>query len=284
MRSPRTLPVIALVALTFVVPLRASGPTVAHASRCPKYSSPKRTGQVNISGINEISGVETSTRFHGLWMEEDSGNPANLYATRDNGKTVATIPVRNASNHDWEDMSLSGNRIWMGDIGDNAKKRSSIQVYWFKQPNPSVNSVRANHMDLRYSDHAHNAEAMFVDYTRRALYIVTKETSGGVGYVFRADLSHLHGGASRTLQKIGSVPLGTVTAADSGQLGIIVKNYTQGLLYRWTGGRNVRKTLNTKPCVVNVAGGESIAFGRASRRLFSVPEGHTPPVLLSRET
>lgn len=284
MRSPRTLPVIALVALTFAVPLRASAPTAAHASRCPKYSSPKRTGEVHINGINEISGVESSTRFRGLWMQEDSGNPTNLYATRDNGRTVATIPVRNASNHDWEDMSLSANRIWMGDIGDNAKKRSSIQIYWFKQPRASANYVRAKHIDLRYSDHAHNAEAMFVDYPRRALFIVTKETSGGVGYVFRADLSRLHGGASRVLRKIGSVRLGTVTAADSGRLGIIVKNYTQGLLYRWRGGRNVRKTLHGAPCVVNVAGGESIAFGRASRRLFAVPEGHTPPVLLSRET
>jgi len=284
MRSPRTLSVIALVALTFVVPLRASAPTVAHASRCPKYSSPKRAGQVNIGGINEISGVETSSRFHVLWMEEDSGNPANLYATRRNGTTGSTIPVHNASNHDWEDMSLSGNRIWIGDIGDNAKRRSSIQIYWFQQPRPSVNSVRAKHMDLRYSDHAHNAEAMFVNYGHRALYVITKETTRNVGYVFRANLSHLHSGASRTLQKIGSVPIGKVTAADSGRLGIIVKNYTQGLLYRWTGGQNVRKTLSRTPCVVDVAGGESIAFGRASRRLFSVPEGHTPPVLLSRET
>ncbi len=284
MRSPRILSVISLVALSFVVPLQASAPTVAHASRCPKYTSPKRTGQVNISGINEISGVETSTKFHGLWMEEDSGNPTNLYATRDNGKTVATIPVRNSSNHDWEDMSLSGNFIWIGDIGDNAKKRSNIQVYWFKQPRPSASHVTARRMDLKYSDHAHNAEAMFVDYRHRSLYIITKETSGRVGYVFRADLRRLHDGASRTLQKISSVPLGKVTAADSGRLGIIVKNYTQGLLYRWTGGRGVRKTLHTKPCVVNVAGGESLAFGRGSRRLFAVPEGHTPPVLLSRET
>lgn len=282
MRSPRMIPVIALAVATLAIPLRATAPT-AHASRCPRYTSPKRAGQVHISGINEISGVESSGKFNVLWMEEDSGNPANLYATRDNGRTVNTIPVRHSSNHDWEDMSLSGGKIWMGDIGDNAAKRSNIQVYWFREPRPAANFVRAKHMTLKYSDRAHNAEAMFVDVRNHGLFIVTKEKTGK-GYVFRAELRHLHNGMRRTMRKVASIPLGTITAADSGRTGILIKNYTTGLLYRWRGSHNVAKALHGAPCEVDVAGGESVSFGNSGRRLFAVPEGHTPPVLTSKET
>ncbi|MEO8423087.1 MAG: hypothetical protein ABI595_04145 [Actinomycetota bacterium] len=257
-------------------------PTVATAGAidaCAHYGTAAVTGTVTIDGINEISGVVASRRRDVLWIEEDSGNPERIYAIDGSGAELATVDVMNADNRDWEDIALTGRRIWLGDIGDNRESRKSIQVYWFREPRPSRSSVSARVLELRYEDGPHNAEAMVVDGARRELFIFTKQA--GTTSVYMVSVRGLQGGESITLTKIAELPLNTVTAADLGPEGIIVKSGS-GYLYRWTSARTVGASIARTPCRAPAGPGESLGFSRGGggvgRGLYAIPEGTFPSV------
>jgi hypothetical protein len=284
MRSPRPLAAALLLTLASAGLARAATDpgAVERAVKCPAYGSPKDAGSISIDGLNEVSGVVVSRQYPVMWIHEDSGNPEVIHAITADGRKKTTVKVLDATNKDWEDIALADGRIWLGDIGDNGKKRAGgIQVYRFTEPSPTATKATAKVLFLRYEDGPHNAEAMFVDHRHHGLFIVTKERSGGVGYVYRADIEGIADGSSRTLRRVGKVPLDNVTAADLGPEGIVVKNYSKGLLYPWSSDRRVGTTLSRTGCPVSVGGGESIAFMPSNDRLYAVPEGRTPPLRFS---
>ena len=281
----RTFRRSALLAAAVTSVALLSTPVVgAHAAaRCPSFGVAATAGHVSgLSSIREISGVVSSRRYSKtLWIEQDGGNPERIDAIRPDGTARASIPVRNARNHDWEDIAYWDHRIWIGDIGSNAATDGSVDVYWFTEPSLAARSVSAKMVTLRYPDGGHNAEAMFV--TGGNLYIVSKEKSLETGTVYRADVSPLRDGASRTMQKVTTVPIGNISAADVGDRGIVIRNYRHGLFYRWRGDHRVASALAGAPCDVEVGpGAESIAFTTWNRSMYSIPEGSSPPVFVNR--
>ncbi len=248
---------------------------------CSDYGAVTVRGAVTIAGIDEVSGVVASRRRPVLWIEEDSGNPERIYAIDGSGAGRSIVNVRNATNLDWEDIALTGRRIWLADIGDNFRLRPSVQVYWFREPRPAESSVSARVLELTYEDGAHNAEAMVVDGQQRELYVFTKQA--GTTSVYRTSVRGLAGGESRLLTKIAELPLNTVTAADLGPEGIVIKSGA-GYLYRWTASRTVASALARTPCRAPAGPGESLAFGLGSAGLFAIPEGANPSVYVTPRT
>ena len=213
-----------------------------------------------------------------FWVQEDSGNPPVVVAIDDAGRVMATVAVQGAVNVDWEDIALSDGTLWIGDIGDNDAERSMVQVYWFPEPALTETSVVANVLNLRYEDRPHDAEALLVDPEHGGLYIITK-LFRGFGVVYRADISSIEDGAFRTLRRVGKVPLGLVTAADSGPQGIVVLSYFGARLYPWAGDRRVESTLRAKGCPVVVGtSAEAIAIEGATGRLSTIAEGTHPSI------
>ncbi len=255
------------------------GGTIASAAvaTCPRYGPVRIVGRVRIPGIREISGVVAGRRGHVLWAEQDSGNPATVYAIAPSGRRLAVVRVLNARNRDWEDIGYANGNVWVGDIGS---RRNAVQLYWFPEPAPSRKAVRANRATFRYAGgEEHNAEAMFVDQATHKLFIVTKELTSWQGFVYRASIAGLRTGGRRTLRRIGRVTIGHVTGADIGPQGFIVRNLSgTGQFYRWRNGRSVVAALHGRPCPITVGRGESVAFTWWNRGLFTVPEGHNPPV------
>jgi hypothetical protein len=252
--------------------------TPARAGGCPVYGRTKVAGVVRISGINEASGLVASRRRHSFWFLEDSGNPARVYQITPTGRTLSNVRVTNGVNRDWEDIAYANGTVWAGDIGG---RRNDLQVYWFPEPGLGPRTVRAKVATLRYANGAtHNAEAMFVDPSTMKLFVVTKERSRWEGLVYRVDVRGLRSGGTRTLRRVGRVPIGNVTAADAGARGFVVRTLSgRGLFYRWRSGRSVDAALRGRPCEITVARGESIAFSPwAPRRLTTVPEGTRPQV------
>ena len=246
--------------------------------RCPSYSPPRSDGRVRDARLDEISGIVASSTQDVFWAQEDSGNPPAVVAIDHAGRVKATVAVQGAVNHDWEDIALAGGIVWVGDIGDNDAERVGIQVYSFPEPALTASSVAANVLNLRYEDGPHDAEALLVDADHGALYVITK-LFRRYGVVYRADISSVEDGSSRTLRRVGKVPLGLVTAADSGPQGIVVDSYFDALLYPWSGDRRVETTLRGTPCPVAVpAGAEAIAVEASTGRLFTIAEGVHPPV------
>ena len=144
---------------------------------CPRVAESTVTGTIADPALDEISGVVVGHRMDGvLWVEEDSGNDAAVYALEPTGKVLAEVTVEGATNQDWEDLAWAKGRLWIGDIGDNERERSEVQVYSFDEPvDRGVTSVDATTVRLRYEDGAHDAEAMFVDPRDEHLYVIVKQ-------------------------------------------------------------------------------------------------------------
>jgi hypothetical protein len=247
-------------------------------SRCPSYSVPSSNGRVRDARLDEISGVVASPTRDVLWVQEDSGNAPAVVAIDLAGRVKATVDVQDAVNHDWEDLALADGILWIGDIGDNDVDRPRVQAYWFPEPALTASSVVASVLHLRYEDGPHDAEALLVDADQETLYVITK-LFRRYGVVYRADISSVEDGSSRTLRRVGRVPLGLVTAADSGPQGIVVMSYFEALLYPWSDDRRVASTLHGRACPVAVpVGAEAIAIGASTGRLFTIAEGIHPPI------
>jgi len=282
LRSIVRVPTLFLAITAANAVVAPSAPALA-AARCPRFGTAATVGHVSgLSSIREISGVVSSHRYaRTLWIEQDGGNPERVDAIRPDGSARASIPVRNARNHDWEDIAYWDHRIWIGDIGSNAATDGSVDVYYFKEPKLSARSVTAKVVTLRYPDGGHNAEAMFV--TGGNLYIVSKEKNLDTGTVYRADVSPLRDGATRRMQKVTTVRIGNISAADVGDRGIVIRNYRHGLFYRWRADHRVASALDGPSCDVEVGpGAESIAFTTWDRSMYSIPEGASPPVFVNR--
>ncbi len=270
---------VAMVAATTV----GAGPFVAGTgavarARCPAVGPIRDHGEIRVAGVHEISGAAAGVRAHVLWVEQDSGNPARVYAVTTNGVLHANVLVSNATNHDWEDLDLANRTIYVGDIGSN---RNAMTLYWFPEPALTRTSVVAKHATLRYpGGQTHNSEAMFVVESNDRLFIVTKERKGGRSFVFGTNLATLGSGDTRVLRSIGAVAMPRVTAADADDSGFIVRSLGgRSLFYPWVGARHgVATAIEAGGCDLRVAPGEAIAFSRWSNQVFTVPEGGSPVI------
>jgi hypothetical protein len=64
-----------------------------------------------------------------LWTHNDSGTPRIFALDSSNGKIVRTYDLPGVKNEDWEDMSQDEHSLYVGNFGNNAGKRDSLQIY-----------------------------------------------------------------------------------------------------------------------------------------------------------
>jgi hypothetical protein len=142
------------------------------------------SGQPLPTVTRESSGLSQSRRDPGIfWTHNDAGNKPLLYAISSDGSLAGTVSVQGASLTDWEDIAAGPCRgsscLYIGDIGDNDEKRSSVTIYEVPEPTPDAASTQpANALRLRYPAGARDSEAMFV--ASGNLYLVTKGRSGPI--------------------------------------------------------------------------------------------------------
>ncbi|WP_282123661.1 SdiA-regulated domain-containing protein [Algibacter mikhailovii] len=93
------------------------------------------TGDLNViaeidNEVDESSALEIVQGSNLLWTIEDAGNKNYLYGLSNKGKVKKKIKITNSKNIDWEDLTSdnSGN-IYIGDFGNNAKKREKFTIY-----------------------------------------------------------------------------------------------------------------------------------------------------------
>ena len=200
------------------------------SSPCTTYADPYNTGVVADSALDELSGIAVSRRDPDiLWVEEDHGGFAEIYALDTVGDTVVTVALDGATNADWEDIAVGpcGDEscVYIGEIGNNDLDRTDMGVYVLPEPDLStavdglITSTDWTYYSFDYPDVDENAEALAV--TADGLPVVlTKHYEGedSTVYVFPS-LDPL---APVTLTAVGTVvtgPDGTggaaaLTAAD----------------------------------------------------------------------
>jgi hypothetical protein len=141
--------VAVLAAVLGLAPVTAVDDARAHAGPgcgvAPSSATRTAEGMPNESA--EASGFAASRQYPGaLWMIRDSGHPPELYALRFNPDGTATnraMPVANAANRDWEDVTrfdradgTSG--LWVVESGQSGSDRF---VYELPEPDPDRDVV-----------------------------------------------------------------------------------------------------------------------------------------------
>jgi hypothetical protein len=87
------------------------------------------------SSLKEISAIEKTFKSSTLWVIEDAGNNNHLYGLDSKGKISKDLQIENIQNIDWEDLtSDSLGNIYIGDFGNNSKKRKNFAIYKVSNP------------------------------------------------------------------------------------------------------------------------------------------------------
>ncbi|MGI6457100.1 MAG: hypothetical protein ACOX5R_15995 [bacterium] len=160
-------------------------------------------GDLDDSDWDEISGVCPAASPEEYWGHNDSGNNAEIVRFNIRGEILQEVELSGVENRDWEAMTRdSRGNIYIGDFGDNDRKRGTYYIYAFREPSPEDKEISAvSTYRFRYADkRSYNCEAFFFRSGR--LYLITKEKNEKRTQVFRID--KLVSGSLLTAQKVGN--------------------------------------------------------------------------------
>jgi hypothetical protein len=275
---------------------------------CPTFARAETLGRVQAPNLTEISGVAMSKKNPGvLWVHNDSGHAAELFAIARDGRTLAQYVVDGAHNADWEDLAFGPGPepgeayLHVGDFGGNRRARLEFVVYRVREPRvpsgdqPIVHgSLPASALHFTYPDGHHDAETLFFDPKSDGdLYVVTKDRQGA-SHVYRAR-GPIADGSSKPLERVASLQLPKTgergsDQATSGAISpsgeyVLIKTYT--MLYLWVRreGASIADTLRTPACrvpLVREEQGEALTFAPDGTGYLTTSEGRTPPIYFFR--
>ncbi|WP_047550672.1 hypothetical protein [Psychroserpens sp. Hel_I_66] len=96
------------------------------------------------SSLKEASAIEKTKNSDLLWTIEDAGNKNNLYALNSKIEIVKNLEIENAQNNDWEDLTSDNfGNIYIGDFGNNSKKRENFTIYKITNPEKATDLTTA---------------------------------------------------------------------------------------------------------------------------------------------
>ena len=225
--------------------------------------------------ISESSGLGTSSYGDGIvYTHNDSGDTARFFAVNSSGATVAIYTLKGATAHDWEDMETGTDAsgkplLYFGDIGDNAVKRTEIDVYQVPEPRGPSANVPWIRYRFAYPDGPHNAETLMVDPHTHRIFIASKAAIGdGLLYEAPAVLSTTAINLLAVVTPQRTVPMLT-TAGDISPDGKLMVLLTYFSAY-WSVG--VNGELHEFP-VTEQRQDEAIAFTRDGKSVLVGSEG-----------
>ena len=179
-----------------------------------------RAGEFGDRSLTEASGVVASTTEPGvLWSQNDSGHEAMLFAYESTGAPRGAGQVRDADNTDWEAIAIGpcpdGECLYIGDIGDNFARRSSVRVW--RIPSPISTTRVTESATLRrivYAGGARDVEAMWVAPDTSVWFATKRPQVDATGRprpsrLYRVPASAWAGGstATATAELVDSLPI-----------------------------------------------------------------------------
>ncbi|WP_417615007.1 SdiA-regulated domain-containing protein [Oceanisphaera sp.] len=127
--------------------------------------------------LSETSGLVRWQQ--GFISHNDSGNDAELFMLTAHGDLIARLPVA-AGNHDWEDIAVRGNTLYVADIGNNKGRRRELSILplTLEQNNirvhPSLPVAYAEQRHFQPAPHQHNFDAEALTWVADELWLFTK--------------------------------------------------------------------------------------------------------------
>ncbi len=258
-------------------------------TRCPMVEAPVARATVSAPDIGEASGLVHSRTQDLLWVHNDSGDGARLFALGLDGQTLATVELDGAAALDWEDLALGpgpspGEWLYAGDIGDNGQARPWITVYRLREPDVAAAGSEPivladwEALDLTYPDGPHDAEALLVDPVEGDLFIVSKDAETRL-FRLAAPL------ASGQLEELAepNFPSALATAADVSPLGdfVVVRGYVDAFAWLRGADQTLAEAMLGEPCELPLANeqqGETIAVAADGVGYYTLSEGADQPL------
>lgn len=259
-----------------------------------KYLPGKKICTLDTQLITEASGIVASRRNQSvLWIHNDSGNAASLYALNSEGKLIGIYNVRKANNRDWEDIAIgpgsdpNSDYLYIGDIGDNGGKYHSIIIYRVREPNVDPNMALAwmstepaESIKLVYPDGSKDAETLIVDPLNGDIYVVTKRQLYCTVYHAPYPQSTSQ---QITMRRVGTLPWTLAVGGDVSPDGnyIIIRSYTHASIWKRWKDKPFWEAFNQQPYDIALMDGpksEAICFDNNSYGYFTIGEMKNPPL------
>ncbi|MDB5110602.1 MAG: hypothetical protein JWR67_1716 [Mucilaginibacter sp.] len=235
------------------------------------------TNNLSRKDLLEISGVAASRATPGLlYIHNDSGNPNQIYLTDGSGADKGSITLTTVGNRDWEDIAVGPgpvagkSYVYVGDIGDNNAKYSSVFIYRFPEPDLTgktlpviLNITSVDIIELKYPDGPRNAETLMVDPVTKDIYIASKESNTSKIYVARYPQSIT---AVTVLRPVVQLYFNKATGSDISPDGTEILLRSNELVWYWKlpADMSISSGLLTKPqhapYANNEPQGEGIGF------------------------
>jgi hypothetical protein len=254
-----------------------------------QFSSEPTVAPVQPGLIDEASGIADSRSQPGnVWIEQDSGSPAELALLGYDGKLKGKISIPQFGNRDWEELAIGPgpqdgkNYIYIGDIGDNNNQNPVSQIYRLPEPtNLQTPITQVERINFRYPDGPRDAEAMFVEPQTKDIYIISKREQNVHLYRFKYPQNV---NEVTVLEPLGELPsfgdglTGYVTGAAISPDGseILIRTYASIFYWRRNSGQSVadalqygtsrRLTSRLEPQ------GEAICFDKDGKGFFTISE------------
>ncbi len=278
----------------------------AKDTTAPEYNYWVESGSVKNKHIRECSGIVMSRKnANVIYANEDSHKGAlpGFYAMMWNGENLGEYTMKGARNRDMEDIAIGPGPIpgktyiYVGDVGDNRRKRSSIQLYWSEEPiidvasqkNRPVNkTIPCGKLIIKYPDGPHNCESIFIDPIIGDFFLITKAKS--VAKLYRIPKNKLVHNTTVTMEYLHKISLRSkCTAADISADGKLIAALSLKPFYVYIFPRQSDETVNqalkkTVPALrlgpSGISGLEAICFD-IYYNLYYTQEGKNRPVYQS---
>jgi hypothetical protein len=260
----------------------------------PEFQLGKQVGTVQTKEIKEASGIVASRMNRGvLWVHNDSGNSAKVYALNTEGRLLGAYRLKGIRCRDWEDIAIGPgpdpqrSYLYIGEIGDNDARYPSITIY--RVPEPAVDPNRAasetqigpaEAIELTYPDGPKDAETLLVDPLSGDIYVITKREL--LSRVYRA--AHPQSTAGPTVMKlVATLPWGFAVGGDVSPDGqwVIVRGPFSASLWRRPEGQELWRAFaaeGLKLQLMRERQGEGICFDGDGRGYFTIGEQTRPPI------
>lgn len=249
----------------------------------PGFESTPQVASLNVSHLDEVSGISPSFRFPGhLWLMEDSDTEAKIDLLRTDGTHIRKV-VFNGANRDWEDMALAPgpeagkNYLYIGEIGDNNARYGDYYVYRFEEPAEGQEVIHTfDTIHFRYpNNESYDAETLMVDPSSRDIYIITKNQLNV--RVYR--LPYPQNTASvNTAEYMGTIKYFLVVSGDVSPDGseILLKSYNAVYYWKRKSGETLYQVLSrdhdlSAPYIIEPQG-ESVCWDTQARGYYTLSE------------
>lgn len=257
-----------------------------------QYGSGEELARLEAGEINESSGLACSRINKAVfWTHNDSGDKPRIFAVSRNGRTLATVNIRNAKAVDWEDMCsfVIGGKSYLllADTGDNARRRKYVTLYLVEEPRLDVKKFNrkftipfVQKINFTYTSGPDDCEAVAVDPISKTIVIVTKCKKE----LYLLKIPTKPTNETFVLKRAGKLGIPSPTGMDISPDGrrAVVVTYLSGYEYNRKPNESWADAFAHEPRMIFLplrAQGETICFGPGGRNLYLTSEKVPTPLI-----